>query len=681
MLNLKAIVFICTLYVFVSFVPDLGGIDVMGAQWFYISCLNGVMLLYLFFLRNHYKEALNQISELIFSKIYILFFVWSFVSCFYAINGIETLVCFVRLSNTFLVFYILSILLYKQDLIYIFKKLSYVVTLVLLYDSLFILVSFSKNLNSLTLDQNILNIVGNYGNKNVLAASLLIKLPFCIYLLQQTKYIFKIYNLLVLTLSILTLFLLNTRSTFIGLFFLTIIYLLFVTKTYWNTKRIMFIKCGLFLIPFIIAFQFSNILINTANQLNENENGSFGTVENRISTIQFSNSSSNGRLQYWNAAFDYFIKHPFLGCGYGNWKLASIPYDKEISNDLFVPYHAHNDFLEIGAELGIIGCGLFIGLFIILFMTIFRILTNNKHISNHLDIVIFFFPIICYCVDAIFNFPSERPTMQVFWALTCVIILAISYNFSSLGITKSANIKEFKTYNYSNSSKVFIFLSILSLPLNIYISERTYNSFIYQKSILIDSQVANQISVQEILDNCPTIPNLAVSTIPIKALLAKYCLVEKKYDQAITLLNKSDHDNPYLFYNDFIRTSVYSEMDKRDSAFYFSKTAFYNKPRASSYYTNLLYAAAKVMDSSELNNAFKTYIKYRNSAEAWNQYYKAMLEVKGNGIDLINRFDKAFVLFPENTNELLKTKDLLLNYNRYSSIVDDTTSLKKNNMY
>jgi len=270
MLNLKAIVFICTLYIFVSFIPDLGGIDVMGAQWFYISCLNGGMLLYLFFFRNHYKEALNHISELIFSKIYILFFVWSFGSCFYAINGIETLVCFVRLSNTFLIFYILSILLYKQDLIYICKQLSFVVTLVLLYDSIFILVSFSKNLNSLSLDHNILSIVGNYGNKNVLAASLLIKLPFCIYLLQHTKYIFKIYNLLVFTLSILTLFLLNTRSTFIGLILLTIIYLLFVTKTYWNTKRIMFIKYGLFLIPFIIAFQFSNILINTANQLSEN---------------------------------------------------------------------------------------------------------------------------------------------------------------------------------------------------------------------------------------------------------------------------------------------------------------------------------------------------------------------------------------------------------------------------
>jgi len=386
-------------------------------------------------------------------------------------------------------------------------------------------------------------------------------------------------------------------------------------------------------------------------------------------------------LQYWNAAFDYFIKHPFLGCGYGNWKLASIPYDKEISNDLFVPYHAHNDFLEIGAELGIIGFGLFIGLFIILLVTIFRILSNNKQISNHLHIVIFFFPLICYSVDAIFNFPSERPTMQVFWALTCVIILAISYDFSSLGIIKSANNVELKTYSYSKFSKVLIFLSILSLPLNIYVTERTYNSFIYQKSILIDSPVDNQLSVQEILDNCPTIPNLASSTIPIKALLAKYCLVEKKYDQAITLLNKSDHDNPYLFYNDFIRTSVYSEMEKKDSAFYFSKTAFYNKPRASSYYTNLLYAAAKVKDTSELNNAFTTYIKYRNSAEAWNQYYKAMLEVKGIGLDLINRFDRAFALFPENTDELLKTKDLLLNYNRNSLIVGDTTSLKKNIMY
>ena len=70
-------------------------------------------------------------------------------------------------------------------------------------------------------------------------------------------------------------------------------------------------------------------------------------------------STTSGRV----AAFIPIISEmPFnepeatiFGTGLGNWKLTSIHYDKDAINGYIVPYHAHSDFIQLGAELGIFG--------------------------------------------------------------------------------------------------------------------------------------------------------------------------------------------------------------------------------------------------------------------------------------------------------------------------------------
>ena len=46
--------------------------------------------------------------------------------------------------------------------------------------------------------------------------------------------------------------------------------------------------------------------------------------------------------------------NPILGVGLGNWKFKSIDYDKKDIFGYTVPYHAHSDFIQLGAELGVI---------------------------------------------------------------------------------------------------------------------------------------------------------------------------------------------------------------------------------------------------------------------------------------------------------------------------------------
>jgi tetratricopeptide (TPR) repeat protein len=105
--------------------------------------------------------------------------------------------------------------------------------------------------------------------------------------------------------------------------------------------------------------------------------------------------------------------------------------------------------------------------------------------------------------------------------------------------------------------------------------------------------------------------------------------------------------NPNLHYNDFIRTAVFAAQQKYDSVSYYAKKAFYNWPRATSYYKNVIFAAAKQKDSVEIQKAFNLYNKFRPSGEAWNQYLLGMYEVKG-GTDahLNSLLDSAIRTYP-----------------------------------
>ena len=70
------------------------------------------------------------------------------------------------------------------------------------------------------------------------------------------------------------------------------------------------------------------------------------------------------RINFYSHAVNSIFKNPFLGVGLGNWKIKSIDLNKENIIGYSIPYHVHNDYLEIGAEIGIVGLGIYIAIFI-----------------------------------------------------------------------------------------------------------------------------------------------------------------------------------------------------------------------------------------------------------------------------------------------------------------------------
>lgn len=64
----------------------------------------------------------------------------------------------------------------------------------------------------------------------------------------------------------------------------------------------------------------------------------------------------NGRSGLWNLAIDMFKSNPIFGCGYGSYKIYA-------TNRGAITTTAHNFYLQILAELGIVGFVLYVGAF------------------------------------------------------------------------------------------------------------------------------------------------------------------------------------------------------------------------------------------------------------------------------------------------------------------------------
>ena len=404
-------IFILILFI-IPLLPTFNTIDIIGAQWFYASVLNVSILLYLFI----YKIPINLVFNLFSFKIYIFFCLLAFVSIFYANNYIVSLVDFFKIFNTICLIILLFSLSVNKNPVHIFKWICGIILISLFLDLLFslqpIFLFFNTNYFFNPVDFSPDNFKGFYPNKNITSALICIKLSFLFFFINNIKPPNKFFKyllfLILLFLSYLTIFFLSTRSVFISSGLVFLLFILFIIQ-----KPFSYFKVILFFLSTLsisLAFLFNNYL------LSDNSNN----ITDRLQSIQINAESSNFRFYLWENTLDYISNNPFLGCGIGNWKIESLSYWSYKLSDYTVPYHAHNDFLELSTELGLIGGLSYLLIFIFLFFHHVKYILTNKYS------LIVFMMLTVYFTDAFFNFPLERFNMQVYFVLIFLFSLVIS---------------------------------------------------------------------------------------------------------------------------------------------------------------------------------------------------------------------------------------------------------------
>ncbi len=649
------------LYLLIEFVPVFQSIDVIGPQWLALTILNIFTTIFIFVRRTNYSNIIKGILNSYTSIVYFFLLIWALLSYFYAVNSIEVLVNAARIINTVIAFINLAILLCgnKEN----FKHSFYIITFILFFQSISILKQFYDGFtDGVNFDGLVYGLKGNAGNKNIMAAILAIKIPFALYTVYEGKRVLKIVGSISMLVAIFAIFIINARTAYLSIFgaaFLYLIFLIINVLSQPKSRKSLLISALFILIPLVIAFFLAQVIVSNARETSGNVFGTYGTVTERMKTIydEATNASGNTRIGFWGHAVDYIKHHPLFGGGLGNWKLASIPYVKELTNDLIVPYHAHNDFLEITADLGLPGGILFLSLFILMIYytcKIWRVQRGNIEyvaIFSLIGLSVYFF-------DAFLNFPAERPATQILFAF----ILA---SITGIFITGKPHLMLNRFWVHPI---LYLSIAMLFLVPCSYITYLTYKSMRAQRILSKDINAGNPTASFSVASQIfPSIPNITVTTLPIAAIKSRYYNRDERFEKSLELLDEAAKANPYLYYSEFLRGAFYFVKGETDSAYKYTKISFYNWPRAANYFRNYMAVLGLQKDTTEMKNAFMTYVKYRNEPFAWNTYITGILQSKRKGDDaLLKLVDSALSLFPNNP-DLLQRKAEIMGTLPYSS--------------
>jgi len=605
-LSLYSKIFII-LYLIIGFLPNFNAVDRIAPQWLYMSIVNLISISIVFYHRNYLTEIVKSFFDKKATLIYSIFFVWACGSYFYAINPTETLVNLSRQFNVLLMLFSMFIFLNLMNNKITF--ISWIIALILLLESSNVLTQLVEFIKTGSFDsryeivQGLKKIKGFAANRNITAFSMVIKLPIIFLLIfNNNKYWLKLFLSLVILISLVGLFVLGSRASIIALLLIYIAYTFYLISNYNSSKKLKITALNL---GYILLPLFFSITLNTY-LFSDKKVGVISEI-NSVAAVNEDNSI-NQRIRYYGHVISHTIKNPFFGVGLGNWKLKSIEYDKASMKGYVVPYHAHSDIIQLAAELGLVGFILYLGPFLICFYLGAKFYFNTSFEKKEkLFVFSITLMLLIYFIDANLNFPIARPQMGIM--LTLIIPLILIYT------SKSNNIKNTRI----GKQLILAFFFLLTLP-SIYISKKVYDSLVGQMQFLVDfnSNTFN-IPINQVDTHVPEIPNITVTTIPINSIKARYYLNQKKYDKAISLLNKGTKANPYLFYSEILKSQIYQNQGKLDSAKVYARKAFFGLPNNDLHASRYLNLINITRDREALEEAFEL-ITATNKLNNWKNY-------------------------------------------------------------
>ena len=382
--------------------------DRQTPQFLALAILNFCSLVYFC-----YKFSINTlISYVNNNKSFLFYFVYiiiSGISIIIAENKVEAVIIYSKYLTYFTTFFIILIIIkaYKFNITNFFFK---IIIASVIIESVAVL---SEVIDNVIVNGNEFSRSNDYrgfsANINLVAFSLVAKTPVILYYLFEYNSKIKLillYSLIFMISS--SLFFLLTRGAFLAFSLITA--LIFLYKLYKDFKQV-FVKTLISLIILFSSFQVSTIIMDS-NKSN--------VIIDRVTSIQLNDSdeSINQRLRYSSHAISSISKNPLLGIGIGNWKFISIDYDSKNIQEYIVPSFVHNDFLHIGAEIGILGLIFYMLYIFNPFILLIKKIFNSQ--ETFFDIILLSMISVCL-IDSLLNFPVARPISHIFLIFLIIV--------------------------------------------------------------------------------------------------------------------------------------------------------------------------------------------------------------------------------------------------------------------
>lgn len=268
----------------------------------------------------------------IYEYFFLTFFVFSVIRGYFSYYKIVYFRLFLGFIIVFLLYVFSSSIIYKLKIRIIFRLIIQS-SMVFLFLSLSLYI-FGNRFNHFgaELDRGMYRLTGTVVDPNifVIFLSIILGVSFHYSIEGKKKYYIP------LIISLISLLLTFSRGGILGIIFFLIIYYI----RYQKLKVNMIFKV---LSLIIILF----ILVGVFNTYTDMDLASI--INNRISDL-----SGSGRLKTWTNAINLIKMKPIFGIGLYNF----LPYNIRLFNDY---HYAHNTYLEIITENGIIGALFFIG--------------------------------------------------------------------------------------------------------------------------------------------------------------------------------------------------------------------------------------------------------------------------------------------------------------------------------
>ena len=624
------------LYIITGSLSNLGAIDILAPQWIYLGSVNILSCLYFLFISpTALDKAYRPLFKSVFIYIYLFYFVWNALSYFYAINPVETLINLPRVGNTFFAIVFCFFLIYNLP-----NKFYFVSRLILIF-LVAELVAYYNDFATVYPKEGlrVISIKGFAGNKNITAASIAFKLPFVLFLIHSIKKnVYKLSLAVILFFGALSISLIEARAAILSsilvlLMFLSFqVYLIIIKR---STIRSGLIGLFLTIAPYLVAL-FVNIGITTKAKK--------GAITDTVNRISFTEESSNGRFDYWIDALDYVKKNPIFASGLGNWKIASISEGKEHISGYTVPYHAHNDFIHVFTETGILGGLAYLAIFGILSFYLLSLLYKKYKEQKTLELQYFFLllPLIVYGIDAGLNFPVARPLMQSSFAIFAGLVLALYLDINH------RNDQQFSINKKKHHFLLSVVLLLLIPGLTIHIL--SFNSLKKQGQLLFEFNNAKFNLTRTQLDEIShDFPNLTETAMPIKAMKARYYYLNGNKEEAYAMINEGIKDNPQIFFGENLKAQYFLQEQQIDSAYVYAKKAFEGLPNNMPHYDIYMRTMVAKKDYLGLDAAFNNVNKLAGDTKTvWLIYIRSLAQTRSLGDPFaMEKAAQAYKLFPQ----------------------------------
>ncbi len=633
------------LYLIIGLIPRFEAVDPIGSQWFYFSIINLLGLFYIYANRNEIAHFKKQKHIITFFCFYLLFFIASCVSLVGAINlseGVKDIsrivITMIAAMNLFLIFKIAP-----KALFGFIVKVSHFIVIIIAIQVLYVFLNdISVSRNSTLLKETALT----FGTQNATAASLVIQIPFLLWGLLKHASKWKIFSNISLLLGVSALLLIGARTAMLSAIIYTILFLIYIIIDGLRQKNILQ-NVKFIIVPFLAIVFVSYFFAININRIDKSSPNTFSNMlfapvlkpdkvdkEKQKKQKGFV-SYDSGRIIYYEMALDDFKSSPLMGVGVGNWKLTNKDKFFAIAKkDKFVyPLRVHNDFLQVLAEVGMVGFLSYVIIFLTLIFCILKLFFKNQKNDDRWMYTVIIFTLLGYGLDALINFPLERTPIQGHFVIIASLILAFFYTYQQTESQSKIKVR----------LPILITIGIFGLGASI-ISFVKYQSYVTQNYVLADTSGKNLMkdsyvySYDKILKDLSGFFNIAGVGRPNEHVKGMYAMSEGRIDKALDHLDKSISQAPNHYESKMLKGIIYGQRKiDNDSAIFYAKQGFEKYPAIKNNYVILL-------------NAYRA---------------------QGDTVNYFKTFDRRLELFPDDVSQWkLKSQRIMEFYKDTDSAID-----------